>query len=255
MEGTITRRILARYFEKLESCVELDVAIVGGGPSGLLCAYDLARAGKKAAVFERALKPGGGIWGGAMLFNEIAVQEELMPLLAELGIAHSPSSQGMVTADSVEVAAALTYRAVHEGAKILNGMTVEDVVFKDDRVGGVVVNWTPVLQENWHVDPLTLTARCVVDAGGHHAELTAKVARKAGVQLETPTGGVIGEKPMWAERGELDTVENTGRIYPGLYVCGMAANGVRGSFRMGPIFGGMFLSGRKVAREILAELQ
>jgi thiamine thiazole synthase len=43
-------------------------------------------------------------------------------------------------------------------------------------------------------------------------------------------------------------------IYPGLYVSGMAANNVSGGFRMGPIFGGMLKSGRKVAGLILEEL-
>ncbi len=34
----------------------------------------------------------------------------------------------------------------------------------------------------------------------------------------------------------------------------MASNGVSGSFRMGPIFGGMLLSGKKVAELMLADL-
>jgi thiamine thiazole synthase len=71
MELLISRRILRSYFNKLDRCTDLDVAIVGAGPSGLLCAYDLAKAGKQVAIFERMLKPGGGVWGGGMLFNEI----------------------------------------------------------------------------------------------------------------------------------------------------------------------------------------
>lgn len=63
----------------------------------------------------------------------------------------------------------------------------------------------------------------------------------------------MGERQMWAERGEKGTAESSGRIYPGLYVSGMAANAVHGSFRMGPIFGGMFFSGRKAAQLILEE--
>ena len=254
MEKTIAKRILRRFSEKLEDSLELDVAIVGAGPSGLICAWDLALAGKKVAIFERTLKPGGGIWGGAMLFNEIVLQEEALHVLDEAGIRYSEMEDGLVTADSVEVASALIYRAVHAGARIFNGVTVEDVIFKEDRVTGVVINWSPVLDEGLHVDPLMVEARCVLDAGGHDARLTERIAKKAGVKLETATGGVIGEKPMWAIKGEEATVENSGRILPGLYVSGMAANGVHGSFRMGPIFGGMFLSGKKVARQMLEEL-
>ena len=40
----------------------------------------------------------------------------------------------------------------------------------------------------------------------------------------------------------------------GLYASGMAANNVQGGFRMGPIFGGMFKSGRLVAKIIAEDL-
>ena len=254
MELLISQRIVEGYFTKIRDCLDLDVAIVGGGPSGLVCARDLALAGKKVAVFERMLKPGGGVWGGAMFFNEVVVQQEVTPMLEEIGVRHSEPKDGVVTADSIEVASALIYSAVHAGARVLNGVTVEDVVFRDDRVSGVVVNWSTVLNERLHVDPLVVVARCVLDATGHDAELTAKAARKAGIQLDTETGGVMGERPMWAEKGEQGTVESSGRVFPGLYVSGMAANGVHGAFRMGPIFGGMFRSGRKVAKLMLEEL-
>ncbi|HEX58824.1 MAG TPA: ribose 1,5-bisphosphate isomerase, partial [Methanomicrobia archaeon] len=40
-------------------------------------------------------------------------------------------------------------------------------------------------------------------------------------------------------------------VYPGLFVAGMAANAVAGAHRMGAVFGGMLLSGKKVADIIL----
>ncbi|MCK4331802.1 MAG: ribose 1,5-bisphosphate isomerase, partial [Dehalococcoidia bacterium] len=49
------------------------------------------------------------------------------------------------------------------------------------------------------------------------------------------------------EVGEKAIVENTKQVCPGLLVAGMAANAVFGSPRMGPIFGGMLLSGKKAA--------
>jgi len=194
------------------------------------------------------------VWGGAMLFNEVVIQQAAVAILEELGVRHTRVDDRFVRADSVELAASLIYRAVHAGAKVFNGVSVEDVIFKGDRIGGVVINYTPILLNNLHVDPLSMRAKVVLDGTGHGAELTARAAQKAGIRLETPTGGLMGEKPMWAEMGEKMTVENTRRVYPGLYVSGMAANGVFGSARMGPIFGGMLLSGQRAAKLILEEL-
>ena len=54
--------------------------------------------------------------------------------------------------------------------------------------------------------------------------------------------------------GARTTVVNTKRLYPGLYASGMAANNVQGGFRMGPIFGGMLKSGRKIAEIVANDL-
>ncbi|HQK88382.1 MAG TPA: MerR family transcriptional regulator [Acidobacteriota bacterium] len=88
--------------------------------------------------------------------------------------------------------------------------------------------------------------------------LELKIIKKlldAGIRLETDTGGIVGEKPAWVDQGERMTVAQTKRLYPGLYVSGMAANNTSGGFRMGPIFGGMFHSGEKVAQLILTDLE
>ena len=76
IETKVSKGIISTYFEKLERNLDLDVAIVGGGPSGIVAAYYLAKAGLKVAQFDRKLAPGGGMWGGAMMFNQIVIQEE-----------------------------------------------------------------------------------------------------------------------------------------------------------------------------------
>ena len=254
MEEMISGAIVRSFFRKLENNLSVDVAIVGAGPSGLVAAHDLASAGKKVALFERKLAPGGGVWGGGMLFNEVVVQEDALAILDEFGMRYESVGDGCVTLDSVELASALILGACRAGATIFNAVSVADIVFKDEGVGGVVIEWTPVQRLEMHVDPLVVIARAVLDGTGHPSEIAALAARKAGVQLDTPTGGIMGERPMWVESGETSTVDSTKRICPGLYVSGMAANNVSGGFRMGPIFGGMLMSGRKVARLILEDL-
>ena len=58
IESKVSRGIISTYAEKLEKNLELDVAIVGGGPSGIVAAYFLAKAGLKVALFDRKLSPG-----------------------------------------------------------------------------------------------------------------------------------------------------------------------------------------------------
>jgi len=255
IETQVSKGIISTYFDKLERNLNLDVAIVGGGPSGIVAAYYLAKAGLRVAQFDRKLSPGGGMWGGAMMFNQVVIQEEAMDIIREFDINYKPFEDGLYTVDSVESTSALLYRAVHAGATVFNCYSVEDVIYKSDRVGGIVVNWTPVLREGMHVDPLNIMARCVIDGTGHDSEVCKTVARKNGARLNTPTGGVVGERSMDVAEGERQVVEGTKEIYPGLWVCGMASSAVGGTPRMGPIFGGMLLSGKKVADLIIAELK
>ncbi|MEM4040079.1 MAG: ribose 1,5-bisphosphate isomerase, partial [Thermoplasmata archaeon] len=49
---------------------------------------------------------------------------------------------------------------------------------------------------------------------------------------------------------EKNIVNYVKEIYPGLFVTGMAAVSVFGAPRMGPIFGGMLISGRDVAVKV-----
>jgi thiamine thiazole synthase len=254
MEETISAAIVRSYFKKLESNLAVDVGIVGAGPSGLVAARDLALAGYKVAVFESKLAPGGGTWGGGMLMNEVVVQNGGAEILHEFGITTVPVDKDYHTVDSVEMASGLIFGARKAGAVIFNAVRVEDIVIHNNIVSGVVINWNPVSRLEMHVDPIVITTRALIDGTGHPSEIISKAVNKAGVKIDSPTGGILGEKPMWMEDGERTTVENTKRLYPGLYASGMAANNVQGGFRMGPIFGGMFKSGRKIARIILEDL-
>jgi thiazole biosynthesis enzyme len=248
-EVIISRAIVESYMKDLLDAMELDVAIVGAGPSGLAAAYYLAKEGARTAIFEKKLSVGGGIWGGGMMFNKIIVQAEGKKILDEFGIATTEYEEGYYVANAVELASTLCSLATKGGARIFNLLSVEDVVIReDDRVSGLVLNWASVFLANLHIDPLALRSKLVIDATGHDCEICHLVIEKVGGKLRTSTGKIIGEKSMWAEIGEREILENTKEVYPGLIVTGMAASAVFGSPRMGPIFGGMLLSGKKAAR-------
>jgi len=255
-EQIISRAIIERFTEKWLDHLQLDVAIVGGGPSGLVAAYYLAEKGRKVALFERKLSVGGGMWGGGMMFNEVVVQQGGKEILDDLQIESRPFEAGYYTADAVETTTTLASRACQAGAKIFNLMSIEDVIIRKSespestKVIGLVINWTAVEKAQLHVDPLTVHARFTVDATGHATEVMHLIERKSGAALLTETGKVVGEKSLWADVAEHSTPENTREAFPGVYVAGMAANATFGSYRMGPIFGGMLLSGKKVARII-----
>jgi thiamine thiazole synthase len=247
-EIIISKAIIASYTKDLLDFLDVDVAVVGAGSSGLIAGYYLAKKGIKIALYERRLSVGGGMWGGGMMFSRVVVQAEAKGILDEFGITAQEYQKGYYIADSVEAVSTLCSQTMKAGARIFNLITVEDVMIReDDRITGLVLNWSAVGLANLHIDPLTIRSKLVIDATGHDAEVCQIVARKIGLKLRTPTGGVAGEKPMWAEVGENELVNNTKEVYPGLLAAGMAVNAVFGLPRMGAIFGGMFLSGKKAA--------
>lgn len=235
----ISGTILEAFFEKLEEFLELDVAIVGAGPSGLVASYELAKRNRKVAVFEERNAPGGGIWGGGMMFNEIVIEKDLEDFLEELDVRYKVNRNYLVV-DSCHFAAALIYRATRLGVPIFNNMSVEDVAMQDGRVCGIVINWGPVRRLGLHVDPITVKATFVVDGTGHPANVVSLLVKRGLLEKKT-------EFPMNAEEAERFVVEKTGEVFPGLFAAGMAVCEIHGGPRMGPIFGGMILSGIKVA--------
>ncbi|CAN2039202.1 Thiamine thiazole synthase [Candidatus Magnetomoraceae bacterium gMMP-15] len=253
-EITISKAIIERFHEKFMNNLDIDVAIVGGGPSGLTAGYYLAKAGKKVAMYERKLSIGGGMWGGGMMFNEIVVQNSALHILDEFGIRYKKYEENYYTADSIEAISTLTSKASQAGLTIFNCMTVEDVMMRPNIITGLVLNWSSVEMAGLHIDPLVMKSKFIVDATGHATEVVKVVQKKVPGDLNTPTGKIEGEKSMWAEKAESLTPENTKEVFPGLYVAGMAANATFGEPRMGPIFGGMLLSGEKVAKELIERL-
>jgi len=251
---TISRAITQTYHERLLSCLTSDVLVVGAGPSGLTAAILLARKGYKVTILEKRLTPGGGVWGGGMGMNFVALQQEVLPLLETLGFRGDHQRFGdLYAVDAVELAAGLCYHAVRAGATMFNLLTVEDICVRGARLEGVVVNRT-MISGALHVDPIVFTAPAVLDATGHEAVLVQALRKRRLLAEAANIAPDFGEGPMDAAQGEKFVVEHAGQIFPGLWVSGMSVSAALGGPRMGPIFGGMLLSGERVANLIAAAL-
>lgn len=243
IETSISRVIIEQYCKRLMEHLENDVVIVGAGPAGLAAGYYLAKAGTKATIIEKKLSVGGGIWGGAAGYNIVTFEDK--DILDEIGVT-TEKQENLYIADAIEFATALAYKAKQAGAEILNLTEAEDIILKDEIIQGIVVNNGAVRSLGLHVDPFCICAKYTIDATGHPAELVS-ILKKRKPKLFPQD---LQEYFMNVETSETGVVEKTGEIFPGLFIAGMAVCDVYNLPRMGPIFGGMLKSGKKVAELI-----
>lgn len=247
-EKEVTRAIVDEFAKQFKEYVESDVIIVGAGPSGLMAGRELTRKKVKTFIIERNNYLGGGFWIGGYLMNKLTVREPGQLVLKELGIPYEKYSKGLFVADGPHACSKLIAASCDAGVKFANMTTFDDLVLKEDnRVSGVVINWTPVSalpREITCVDPVALETKVVVDATGHDACVVKKLEERG--LIKTPGFGA-----MWVERSEDLVVEHTKEIHPGLVVCGMSVTTSFGLPRMGPTFGAMLLSGKKAAKIVL----
>ncbi len=243
-EKDVTRAIVKEFGNLMEEHADSEVVVIGGGPSGLMAARDLAIKGRNVLVIERNNYLGGGFWLGGFLMNTVTVRHPGEEILDELGIPYKKQGN-LYTALGPHACSKLIASACDEGVHILNMTEFDDVVFRGkDRIGGVVVNWTPVSslpRQLTCVDPIALECKVVIDATGHDACVVRKMEER-GLLKTRGFGG------MWVEESEDLVVEHTGRVHDGLVVTGMAVSTTFGLPRMGPTFGSMLMSGRRGAK-------
>jgi thiazole biosynthesis enzyme len=247
-EAEVTRAIVSSFLKQFEEYVESDAIIVGAGPSGLVAARDLAKAGIKVLIIERNNYLGGGFWVGGYFMNKLTLRAPAQEFLDELGVPYSAAGEGLYVADAPHACASLIAATCQAGARVFSLTCVEDVIVrKDKKIAGVVVNWSPINhlpREIAALDPVPLEAKVVIDATGHEADVIRKLVQRNMLKVK-------GEGALWIDKSEDAVVERTSEVYPGLIVAGMAVASVFGLPRMGPTFGGMLLSGKRAAEVAL----
>lgn len=254
-ERDITRQIAREYYKAFDQLIESDVIIVGAGPSGLICAHDLATMGFRTLLIEQSLALGGGFWSGGYLMNKATICEPANEILEEIGVPCKKikECEGMYMVDPPHATGGLIAAAYKAGAKIMNLTRVVDLILRHDGLlEGIVVNSTTVEMAGHdmiHVDPIALESQIVVDATGHDAVLV-ELLHKRNRYNKVPGNGA-----MWVARSEEEVMERTGEVYPNCFVIGLAVAAVYGTPRMGPAFGSMLLSGRYGAELIKKKLK
>ncbi len=250
-EVEITKAIANEFHSVLIDRAESDVIIIGAGPAGLTAGRELSTMGFKVLIVEQNNYLGGGYWLGGYMMNPVTVREPAQKIWDELGIPYKKVSEGLYLTPGPHAVSKLIAGACDSGVKFLNLTKFDDLVLKNGRVSGVVVNWMPVsaLPRNITcVDPIAFESKMVIDASGHDSVAVKRLVDRNLVEWK-------GMDPMWVENGEEHVVEKTGEIFPGLVIAGMSVTETYGLARMGPTFGSMLFSGKKAAEVTAAKIK
>lgn len=250
-EREITRAISTMFSETINEYASSDVIVVGAGPAGLMASRELGKMAVRTLVVEQNNYLGGGYWVGGFMMNPVTVRAPAQKIWDELGVPYRRVNDGLYATWGPHACSKLVAAACDAGVRFLQLTKFDDLVLKNKRVNGVVVNWMPVsaLPRNITcVDPIALESRIVIDASGHDSVAVKRLMDRGYTKWK-------GMDPMWVEGGEDAVVDHTEEIFPGLIAAGMSVTETYGLPRMGPTFGSMLLSGKKAAEVALRKLR
>lgn len=250
-EKEITRSIAGMFIETMNEYADSEVIIIGAGPAGLSAGRELGKLGIRTLIIEQNNYLGGGYWVGGYMMNPVTVRSPAEKIWDELGVPYRTIRKGLYATWGPNACSKLIAAACDAGVRFLQLTKFDDLVIKNKRVGGVVVNWMPVsaLPRNITcVDPIAFESKIVIDASGHDSVAVKRLMERGYVKWR-------GMDPMSVDISEDAVVNYTGEVFPGLIATGMSVTETYGLPRMGPTFGSMLLSGKKAAEVVASKLK
>ncbi len=228
---------LIRHDPPGPEAIELDVLIVGAGPSGLACAIALARRNPELAigVLEKAAALGEHVLSGAVinpvalraLFPDVPLEQMPIrqPVTGEAVYYLSPTratriptpptmrNHGNVVASLCEVVRWMGEQAEALGINLFPGFPAESLLVDGTRVIGVRTTATGLTRDgtpgDGYQEPTELTAKVVVLAEGTRGPLAQAWRDWQRVGSANPQIFALGVKEVWQVKRPLDRVIHT----------------------------------------------
>jgi electron transfer flavoprotein-quinone oxidoreductase len=158
---------------------KFDAIVVGAGPAGIACAYELAKGGAKVLLLERGEYPGSkNVMGGVLYRKQM---EEVIPEFWKEAPLERPVTEQRFMMMDRESAVTVGYKGLEWGREPYNNFTVLRAKFdqwfasKAVEQGAVLVNETVVLE-------------CIVENG-----------KVIGVRTDRPDGDVYADVVVLAD--------------------------------------------------------
>ena len=173
-----TRFVPEKVIPKVDGEFSEKIAVIGGGPAGLSCAYYLAEKGYRPTVFEREARPGGMLMNGIPSFRlEKDVVEAEIDILRELGV----EFRCVVEVGKDVTIAQLReqgYQSFYVAAGLQSGGKLN---IPGGDADGVMAGIDFMRQVNLH-EKKTLSGKVVVIGGGNIGADVARTAVRCGAE-------------------------------------------------------------------------
>jgi NADPH-dependent glutamate synthase beta subunit-like oxidoreductase/nitroreductase/NAD-dependent dihydropyrimidine dehydrogenase PreA subunit len=189
-------------FEKPAKAGKEKVAVVGAGPSGMSCAYQLARMGYPVTVFEASDRPGGMLSAaipGYRLPEDVVSRE--MQRIVDLGVTLSCNTTvgKDITLDELKKKFKAVYLAIGAQAGTAMGISGEDAPS--------VLTGLAFLKSIKDNKPLAIGKKVLVVGGGNTAVDAARAARRIGSDVKIIYRRTLAQMPAYAEEVEAAMLE------------------------------------------------